>query len=129
MVNVFEASETPSTRELADRAERCQSLSAELNAVPFQQRLQLAREIERIVATDQAHNQAIPGLVLETAQDSGGENHLTDIRCITPQGSVDIYNLPGKIDQLDFPQDVKLRQDRAHSWYMKTGGREIYPQS
>lgn len=128
MANEFEGkTDFPQARELANKAESCQSLSGELNVMPFEQRLQLAKQVVQLAADDHAQNPNVPVLELDSATDSGGKQHLTDMRCKTQNGPVDIYNLPGKIDELNFPLDVKLRQDRAHSQHLDTGGLEIYP--
>lgn len=126
MANGFETESN--ARELADKSERGESLSTQLNSLPFQERLRMARSVQRLVDSDRQADPNIPQLELTAQTDQVGCEHLVDMTVKTGGGKViDIYNLPGRIDSLNVSDQVKLNMDSSHSNYLKTGGREIYP--
>lgn len=125
MANGFETE--GNARDLADKSERGESLSTQLNSLPFQERLRMARSVQRLVDSDRAVNPNIPQLELTAQTDQVGCEHLVDMTVKTGGKVIDIYNLPGRIDSLKVSDQVKLNMDSSHSNYLKTGGREIYP--
>ncbi|HEY9788181.1 MAG TPA: hypothetical protein V6D17_22525 [Candidatus Obscuribacterales bacterium] len=119
---------------ITERAQDCQPLSDELNQIPFAERLEIAKKLQETLG---------PGKIeLKTAnhegweQDEKGEwvfkkhEHLLDIQCTTKDGrKVDIYNLPGNIDQMplrpgqsaEHALKSKLNLDDMHSQNMRMG--------
>jgi len=114
-------------RQLTNAAEKGAPLSDELNAMPFPQRLAVAVDIANLAARDKTADGGLPNIVLSTAVDNTGQTHLTDIACLGANNSRrDIYNLPGRIDQQNVTEQVKLGLDRYHSMFLANGGREIF---
>ena len=86
---------------LTSQAESGASVSAELNAMPFQDRLQVAKIMDAINARHSAQNANLPDLELTTSSD-GVQDHLTDIKA-TKSGwfgtkdSKDVYDPPAAV--------------------------------
>lgn len=112
------------TSSLTEKAVRCEPLTQELNAIPYQKRLALVREMERILTE---RDDAKISLEVKTGRDTQGDEHLVDLQCVAESGRFDIYNLPGTIEQQPILQELKLNLDRSHSRFLSTGGKEILP--
>ncbi|MBK9619664.1 MAG: hypothetical protein IPP57_23310 [Candidatus Obscuribacter sp.] len=115
---------------MVEKVKQFQPLSEELNAIPFEDRLAMARAVEKQIAKERAPGDLLPALVVLTGHDSRGHEHLTNAQYTTPKGTADVYNLPGKIGKQSIKQEFKLDLDSAHSMHLETGGKEIlYPKA
>ena len=115
---------------MVEKVKQFQPLSEELNAIPYQDRLALARAVETKIAQERAPGDSLPALIVSTGTDSRGHEHLTNAQYTTPKGTADLYDLPGTIEKQPLKQEFKLDLDGAHSKHIKTGGKEIlYPKA
>ncbi len=115
---------------MVEKVKQFQPLSEELNAIPYQDRLALAKAVETKIAQERAPGDSLPALVVSSGTDSRGHEHLTNAQYTTPKGTADLYDLPGTIDKQPLKQEFKLDLDGAHSKHIKTGGKEIlYPKA
>lgn len=115
---------------MVEKVKQFQPLSDELNAIPFEDRLAIARAVETQIAKERAPGDLLPALVVSTGSDSRGHEHLTNAQYTTAKGTADVYNLPGTIDKQPIKQELKLDLDGTHSKHIATGGKEIlYPKA
>lgn len=113
---------------LVDKVKQSQSLSDELNAIPYQDRLTLARAVETKINQGIRNGEDLPNLLISTDRDSRGNEHPADAKYKTATGTVDVYDLPGTIDKQALKEEFKLDLDATASQHLKTGGKEIlYP--
>lgn len=104
---------------------RSMPVAAELNSLPFEERLPLALAAIERLSTERLENKSIPLIMFKTALDSRGRRHLLQIDCITFASSAVVYELPGTISKQSLADEMKLNLDAAHSRRLKTQGLKI----
>ncbi|MBX9724121.1 MAG: hypothetical protein K2X81_22125 [Candidatus Obscuribacterales bacterium] len=77
--------------ELTTKAEKGESIADTLNQIPYQERLDLAKQIQKTNEQHRSKDDTLPSLDLVTAEDSAGKPHLKDIKTSDGKHS---YNLP-----------------------------------
>lgn len=110
---------------LTDKVKSFTSLSDELNQLPFQERLSVARAVQTQIEKDK-HEESLPKLVVQTGLDSQGHEHLSNLQFSAANKTADLYDLPGTIEQKKLKQEFMLDLDSAYSKHLKTGGKEIW---
>jgi hypothetical protein len=110
-------------QQLTTQAERSQSVSDELNAMPFQDRLTMARRMDEINAERRTTNSSLPDLELVTKKDAGGQEHLMDMTArkednfLYFDSTTDIYNMPSGVEKkwTDYIANTQTTRDLADS--------------
>ena len=108
-------------QELTNRAESRQNISEELNAMPFQERLAMARRMDEINAERRTSNPSLPDLELVTKKDAGGQEHLMDMTAnkeddfLYFDSSEDIYDMPAGVEKkwTDYLANTQVTRDIA----------------
>ncbi len=77
--------------ELTSKAEQGESIAETLNQISYQERLDLAKQIQKTNEQHRTKDDTIPSLEIVTAEDSTGQAHLKDIK--TSEGK-HAYTLP-----------------------------------
>ncbi len=104
---------------LTAKAEGGNSVSNELNAMDPNERLAMARSMDRVNAAHRKADQYIPDLVIEEKKDQNGRKHLFDIQTNDKLGSdynpfhkqhYDVYDLPQSV------QDLNVERALPKSW-------------
>lgn len=79
---------SPQVDRFTQRAERGENLSRELNEMPIQERLQMARQMDQNNAQRRQANPNLPDLEITTTTDAGGTTHLQDIQAVKPNAGM-----------------------------------------
>lgn len=110
---------------LTKDAEKGESVSDALNQIPFQNRLQIARKMDALNEERRNSDPTLPDLILTTEHDSGGTEHLTDIKAKTAgkywDSNEDVYDLPeaAQTQVLDYVLDSRLERDSQDSKHLR----------
>ncbi len=104
---------------------RSMPVAAELNSLPFDERLLLALAAIERLSRECLENKSIPLIMFKTGLDSRGRRHLLQIDCITLASSAVVYELPGTISKQPLADEMKLNLDAAHSRRLKTQGLKM----
>ncbi len=85
-------------KQLTAKVEKNESVSEELNSIPFPDRLIMARCMDEINTQNRATNDSLPDIQLTIANDGGRREHLTDMKAVTPgmiwATKTDMHDLP-----------------------------------
>lgn len=110
---------------LADKVKSFTSLTDELNQLPFQERLSVARAVQAQIDKGKEEG-SLPTLIVQSGLDSQGHEHLSNLQYTTANKTADLYDLPGTIEQKKLKQEFMLDLDSANSKHLKSGGKEIW---
>lgn len=117
---------------LTKDAENGDSISDILNQIPFQERLDIARKMDALNAEHRKNDPTLPDLILTTENDTGGSEHLTDIKARTYgsfyNSNKDVYDLPkaAQTEALDFILDSRLERDSQDSKHLRPVNKETF---
>jgi hypothetical protein len=117
---------------LTKDAENGDSISDILNQIPFQERLDIARKMDALNAEHRKNDPTLPDLILTTENDTGGGEHLTDIKARTYgsfyNSNKDVYDLPkaAQTEALDFILDSRLERDSQDSKHLRPVNKETF---
>jgi hypothetical protein len=100
---------------LVEKVKHFQPLSDELNSLPYQDRLSIAKAVEAKIDQERAPGDVLPKLVISTGTDSQGHEHLASAQYTTTKSTADLYDLPGAIDNNPVELKSKLDLDSANS--------------
>lgn len=84
--------------ELLQKTSRGESISDELNAIPYQDRLQIAQQMATISRLQDPKN-LLPDLIVHTSFDRSDNEHLVNIMLDAPK-PIDVYNMPSEDKKL-----------------------------
>ncbi len=108
---------------LTREAEEGKSVSDILNQIPFQERLEIAKQMDALNEQHRQADSSLPDLVLTTENDSGGNEHLTDIKSKKSSDwtGTDIYDLPktAQWQGLDLIVNTQMERDSADSKHLR----------
>lgn len=118
--------------ELLQKTSRGESISDELNAIPYEDRLQIAQQMATISRLQDPKN-LLPDLIVQTSFDKNDNEHLVNIIVEGPK-PVDVYNLstenqklPGGIGRLAIDQqldgEIQIRAEKI----LGAKGRNLPP--
>lgn len=108
-------------QDLTGRVEKNQSISDELNAMPFQERLQLAQRMDAINEEHRQANAKLPDIELVVKAGSGGQQHLMDMTARTAgkiwDSTTDVYDMPKGVEHnlMDYVVNTQTTRDLLDS--------------
>lgn len=107
-------------KQLTSQAERHEPVSDELNAIPFEERLTLARRMDEINATHRNSNPSLPDLELTVEKDFGGREHLMDMQAVEKGAylwlidkDTDVYDMPKGVEGKTTRKTLDIRHSEA----------------
>lgn len=116
-------------QQLTTKVESNESVSDELNKLPFQERLALARRMDDINGAHRDKDSTLPDLELTVEKDEAGSEHLTDMKATTSDkylgfidSSTKVYDLPeaAKHNNFDYILNTQLTRDTEDSKHLGT---------
>lgn len=114
-------------KTLTSKVEHNESVSAELNNIPFHQRAEIAHKMETINVDHRKTNESLPKIELTFEKDGGDSEHLTDMKVTTEDkylgfidSTKDVYDLPktAQTNMFDYIVDTRLNRDIQDSKHL-----------
>ena len=106
---------------LSKDAEKGNDVSDVLNQIPFEERLQVAKEMEKANAKHRTADPALPELTIDMENDSSGQDHLAHLK----SGGKNVYQLPTVAEGdfrtkfFDLIVDTKMDRDSQDSKHLE----------